>query len=100
MRSDIAQSVSGENDSPEQNQVVKEGLGDNEKQNTNQTRNNNRQEEEKQTKSDYTGYPSESDKKLRKGKQDRELHWVPQEFSTTNKKVQNWFVQQAQEWQN
>ena len=44
----------------------------------------NKQEEDKKEKKDYTGYPSEPVKRRRRNNQERELHWVPQEF-TNNK---------------
>jgi hypothetical protein len=78
MRSANIQSVSGEKDSREQDQDER----------------TKRHREEKKTQRDYTGYPSESNRKKNRQKQDREQTWVPQEFSTT-KIVQNWFVQQV-----
>ena len=66
---------------------------------------NSKQEQDKKEKKDYTGYPSEPVKGRRRNKQERELHWVPQEFTnkqqgtkqefTTTKIVQNWFVQEV-----
>ena len=34
-------------------------------------------------KKDYAGYPSEPVKRRRRNNQQRELHWVPQEFTNT-----------------
>ena len=45
---------------------------------------NSKQEQDKKEKKDYTGYPSEPVKGRRRNNEERELHWVPQEF-TNNK---------------
>ena len=63
--------------------AIQEGKLGETRQGTDKTGNSKQEQDKKETKKDYTGYPSEPVKGRRRNKQERELHWVPQEF--TNK---------------